>query len=312
MNVTDHLSTFGKARNTHRKQADMRMEVLAKTQLDNDGPGCLSNASKRAFKRAHDHHTSGWLTVVPSRSHGLALTANEFWDGLALRFGWEPVSASPTCTGCGKPLTMEHAQNCEVGSMRIQRHDYLKLLLASLLKVATTSNSVLLEQPIVLPDRPRSNRTNAANTQPHNAAGAPRLPIASSRDPRIDIRAKNLRGIGETDDLDVRLTHLDSLSYVRSTKTVEQLFEDHHIKPKKDMYEEGCRLLRHRFVPFVVSTDGVLSEPAKDIVQLLATKTAEKWGMEGPGQKSVVMALIRAKIGAAIVRGASWCIRGRG
>ena len=40
------------------------------------------------------------------------------------------------------------------------------------------------------------------------------------------------------------------------------------------------------------------------------TKTAEKWGMEGPGQKSVVMALIRAKIGVAIVRGTSWCVRG--
>ena len=60
----------------------------------------------------------------------------------------------------------------------------------------------------------------------------------------------------------------------------------------------------------MVSTDGVLSEPAKEIVQLVASKTAEKWGMEGPGQKSVVMALLRAKIGAAIVRGASWCIRG--
>ena len=35
-----------------------------------------------------------------------------------------------------------------------------------------------------------------------------------------------------------------------------------------------------------------------------------KWVMEGPGQKSVVMALIRAKIGVAIVRGTSWCVRG--
>ena len=91
---------------------------------------------------------------------------------------------------------------------------------------------------------------------------------------------------------------------------MEELFEDHHIKPKRDMYEEGCRQLRHRFVPFVVSTDGVLSEPAKEIVHVIATKTAEKWGMEGPGQKSVVMALLRAKIGASIIRGASWCIRG--
>ena len=118
------------------------------------------------------------------------------------------------------------------------------------------------------------------------------------------------RGLGMTDDVDVRITHLDSRSYVEGGKSVEVLFEDCHIKPKRAVYEEACRLLGHRFVPFVVSTDGVLSAPAREFVQLLANKTAEKWGMEGPGQKGVVMALIRAKIGAAIVRGASWCVRG--
>ena len=106
------------------------------------------------------------------------------------------------------------------------------------------------------------------------------------------------------------MTHLDSRSYVASGKTVTALFEEIHIKPERNMYEEACNLLGHRLTPFVVSTDGVLSDRAKDFVKLLATKTAEKWGMEGPGQKSVVMALIRAKIVVAIVRGASWCIRG--
>ena len=71
------------------------------------------------------------------------------------------------------------------------------------------------------------------------------------------------------------------------------------------MYEEGCRQLRHRFALFVVSTDGVLSEPAKEIVQVLATKTAEKWEMEGLGHKSAVMTQLRA-----IIRGASWFIWG--
>ena len=63
-------------------------------------------------------------------------------------------------------------------------------------------------------------------------------------------------------------------------------------------------------MPFVVSTDGVHSEPAKDFVKLLATKTADKWGMTGAGRTGVVMATLRAKIGTAIVRGASACIRG--
>ena len=158
--------------------------------------------------------------------------------------------------------------------MRIQRHDFLKLLLICLLKLATTSSSVSPEVPIVLPARLRPNHPNAANANTQDAAGARLVP--SRRDPRIDIRAKGLRGMGETDDLDVRMTHLDSRSYVDSGKSVEALFEEHHIKPKRSMYEEGCRQLGHRFAPFVVSTDGMMSERAKEFIQLLATKTAEK------------------------------------
>ena len=109
----------------------------------------------------------------------------------------------------------------------------------------------------------------------------------------------------------MRITHLDSRSYVESGVPVETLFEEHHIKPKRATYEQACHGLGHRFVPFVVSTDGVLSEPAKDFVKLLATKTADKWGMTGAGRTGVVMATLRAKIGMAIVRGgASACIRG--
>ena len=126
----------------------------------------------------------------------------------------------------------------------------------------------------------------------------------------MDIRVTGLRGVGEVDDLDVRITHLDSRSYVESGATVETLFEEHHIKPKRSTYEEACRSFGHRFVPFIVSTDGVLSEPTKDFVKLLANKTAEKWGMTGAGRTGVLMATLRAKIGVAIVMGASACIRG--
>jgi len=106
------------------------------------------------------------------------------------------------------------------------------------------------------------------------------------------------------------MTYLDSASAIRSGKSVEAIFEDEHIRPKRRKYEEGCRRLGHRFIPFVVSTDGVLSAPAKEFVQLLAKKTAEKWGLQGPGKQSVVMAMLRSKIAVAIAKGASWCIRG--
>jgi hypothetical protein len=143
--VTDHLSVFSKARTAHRKNADLRAEVEAQGLLTQDGPDALSAPTKRAFKREVEHHTSGWLTALPSRDHGLALTANEFKDGLALRYGWQPVNVSRRCTGCNKPRTIAHAQSCDVGPMRIQRHDYLKQLLANCLKQATTTNSVHME-----------------------------------------------------------------------------------------------------------------------------------------------------------------------
>ena len=123
----------------------------------------------------------------------------------------------------------------------------------------------------------------------------------------MDIRVKGLRGLGETDDIDIRITHLDCQSYVDSGQDVETLFTEHHVKPKRAMYEEACRRLH---TPFVVSTDGVISDPAKDFFKLIATKTAEKWGADSAGKRGVIVAHLRAKIGAAIVRGASWCVRG--
>jgi hypothetical protein len=126
----------------------------------------------------------------------------------------------------------------------------------------------------------------------------------------MDIRVQGLRGVGVIDDIDVRITHLDSQSFLASGKSVKAIFEDHHIKRKRQRYEEAVRALGHTFVPFVVSTDGVLCEGAKEYVKELASKTAGKWGMQGPGKKGVVMAFLRAKIAVAIVKGASYCVRG--
>ena len=146
----------------------------------------------------------------------------------------------------------------------------------------------------------------AANNNSQTAAGT----APGRRDHRMDIRVTGLRGLGKVDDVDIRISHLDCPSYIASGHDVKQLFFDHHIEPKMKMYDETCRRLKHHFTPFVVSTDGVLSDPAKDLFNLLATKTAEKWGADSAGKRGVIVAHLRAKIGAAIVRGASWCVRG--
>ena len=78
--ITDHLSKFAAARAAHRKLTDGRAEVFAKVLLAQEGPDSLPLPTKRAFKRAYEHHTSGWLTAVPLREQGLALSADKFRD----------------------------------------------------------------------------------------------------------------------------------------------------------------------------------------------------------------------------------------
>ena len=110
----------------------------------------------------------------------------------------------------------------------------------------------------------------------------------------MDIRVKGFRGLGETDDVDIRITHLDCPSYIASGHDVETLFDEHHVKPKRAMHEEACRRLRHQFTPFVVSTDGVMGDPAKEFFKLLADKTAEKCGADSAGKRGVIVAHLRA------------------
>ena len=306
--VTDHLSAFTAARAKHKKEAETRADAIVAALLADESPTALPPLTKRGLRRANKYHTSAWLTVMLSRDSGLVLSPYEFRDGIALRYVWNPVEVGTACSGCGQPFTMAHVQSCEVGPMRKDRHDYFRDMLKSWLEEATAQGAAQREADIALPQPAR--RTNAANTNPQRAANAAWPGQWREKDGSMDVRVHGLRGLGLVDDIDVRIMHLDCDSYVASGKSVEVLFEETAIKPKRNKYEAACRALGHRFVPFAVSTDGVLSDPAKEFVKLMATKTAEKWGMRSPGQMSWVMAMLRAKIAVAIVKGASWCIRG--
>ena len=89
--VAEHLNVFNAARSSRKTEAQEAADTTISSLLaadDSSSPNCLPQATKRAFKRATEHHTSAWLTAAPAVTHGLALTAHEFRDGLALRYGW--------------------------------------------------------------------------------------------------------------------------------------------------------------------------------------------------------------------------------
>ena len=60
------------------------------------------------------------------------------------------------------------------------------------------------------------------------------------------------------------------------------------------------------FVPFVVSTDGMLGREANNLIRRIALKLAEKWSFP----YSQVCGMVRARVSIAIARATHLCIRG--
>ena len=80
--------------------------------------------------------TSSWLTVT-MKAHGFALHKGDFWDAIALRYGWVPSRLPLKCV-CGSTFTVEHAMSCYHGGLPSHHHNELRHLTASLLAEVCT------------------------------------------------------------------------------------------------------------------------------------------------------------------------------
>ena len=75
---------------------------------------------------------------------------------------------------------------------------------------------------------------------------------------------------------------------------------------KRGVYEDECRQLGHRFIPFVATTDGCMGDTAVEFLDEIASAIAKKWKI-GKGR---AVAWVRGRMSLAIVRASSSCIRG--
>ena len=115
-----------------------------------------------------------------------------------------------------------------------------------------------------------------------------------------------LRGIfqrGTDCIIDVRVTDLDCKSNRNSAP--EKVLKKHE-RQKKAKYLQHCLKQRRSFVPFVVSTDGVLGFEANNLLRRIAKKLAEKWDLP----YSQICGLVRARVSIAIARTTHLCLRG--
>ena len=110
---------------------------------------------------------------------------------------------------------------------------------------------------------------------------------------------------GKTTILDIAVIHTESESYIRKNLSPKKVLEKHE-KAKKRKHLNNCLQNRRNFVPFVMSTDGMMAPEAKAFVKLLARKLADKW--QAPYSKTC--AWVKTRITIATLRATNHCIHG--
>eukprot|EP00117_Sycon_ciliatum_P014358 scpid90298/ scgid0023/ len=96
----------------------------------------------RTIDLARERGASSWLTCKPLRRYGFNLTKCEFRDGLCLRDGWTLQRLPSSCV-CGVTASVSHLLSCPVGGFPSIRHNEIRDVTASLLKIIC--NNVAIE-----------------------------------------------------------------------------------------------------------------------------------------------------------------------
>ena len=107
------------------KQSCIKMK---KTKLKEN----IDDNTAYALDLAMEKGASCWLNALPLKKYNFDLSKGNFRDGIALRYGWDPVKMPATCA-CGENFTTSHALHCPKGGYTHMRHNDIRDSIANLL-----------------------------------------------------------------------------------------------------------------------------------------------------------------------------------
>ena len=204
---------------------------------------------------AMEKGASCWLNALPLKRYHFDLTKGEFRDGIALRYGWDPVKLPSRCA-CGENFNVAHALHCPKGGYTHIRHNDIRDSFANLLNEVCDDVEV---EPCLqsLQGETFANRTTTIDD-----------------DARLDIKAN-----GFFDSCFSR-TFFDVKVFNPYAKSCPRSIPDsykYHESIKKLKYEQRIiDVEKATFCPLIFSCTGGAGPSASKAIQRLASRISDK------------------------------------
>jgi hypothetical protein len=193
---------------------------------------------------------------------------------------------------------MWHALKCKYGGLIILRHDEVTRELIE--------SGTMALRPAAVRDEPLINpvlKQHPTQTNNRNTTIIPPVDDPSNDGDRGDILFRGLWKNQHKTIAEIRVTDTDANAYEHQNPHDVLRKQE---KEKRKKYLCPCLEQRRSFVPFVVSTDGLIGRKPKNLLKQIALRITAKW--EQP--YSVVRGFVNARINLEILRATNLCIRG--
>ena len=240
---------------------------------------------QRHLAQLSEPGASSWLGALPIQEQNFYLTKHEFHDALAIRYQKEPKNLPSQCP-CGKQFTVTHALDCHLGGFVNCRHDEIRDVEYSLLKIVTND---VESEPMLQPVINKQGYKSSANLDD----GA-----------RPNLRARGFWRKGQNAFFDVRVTNADNKS--QQDSNLKAVLRKHELEKKRQYNRRIMQVEHGSFTPLVFTTTGVMSHECTIFHKSLAEKISVKRG----DRYDETMRYLRVKFSFLALKATLLCLRG--
>ena len=245
----------------------------------------LDENQRYALDLSIEKGASSWLNTLPLKRYHFDLSKTEFRDGLALRYGWEPLK-TPLIRPCGESFSLSHSLQCNKGGYNQMRHNEIRDTFASVMKEVCYDVEI---EPKLQPLEGESFVHKTTTTEDESRLDIKANGLWDSRFCRTFFDVKIFNPLART-----------------CPKNVNEAYKFHESQKKLKYESRITNVEKSTFNPLVFACTGGAGPSATKVITRLAAKINEK----GTESYADAISYIRTKISFALLRSSVLCLRG--